>query len=180
MPATPLLRAGRLSLRPFAPAFLAPRYVAWLNDPEVVRYSEQRHRMHSLESCRAYVESFAGTPHHLWAIVANEPSLGHIGNLAATVDAPNAVADLAIVVGERAVWGRGYGAEAWQAACDWLLGDGGMRKVTAGTMAENKGMLAIMRKCGMVEEGRRRDQFLLEGHPVDAVEVALFREGRAS
>ncbi|HEY7608075.1 MAG TPA: GNAT family N-acetyltransferase [Alphaproteobacteria bacterium] len=174
MTALATLGTGGVTLEPFAERHLTPRYVAWLNDPEVVRYSEQRHRRHTLESCRAYCRSFAGTPHKFWAIIAAPH--GHVGNITATVDEPNRVADLAILVGERSVWGRGVGARAWTLALEWLLGPGGMRKVTAGTMAENMAMLAIMRKSGMAEEGRRRAQYLFDGRPVDAVLAARFAQ----
>jgi RimJ/RimL family protein N-acetyltransferase len=49
-----------------------------------------------------------------------------------------------------------------------------MRKVTAGTMAINEPMLRIMYASGMVEEGRRKRQFLVDGAEIDAVLVALF------
>jgi [ribosomal protein S5]-alanine N-acetyltransferase len=172
MIAAPVVDAAQVRLKPFAERHLTARYVAWLNDPEVVRYSEQRHRRHTLESCRAYRDSLAGTPHKFWAIEA--PTLGHVGNITATVDSANRVADLAILLGERAAWGCGVGTRAWALALEWLLGPGGMRKVTAGTMAENAAMLAIMKKSGMDEEGRRRGQFLLDGRPVDAVLMARF------
>ena len=67
---------------------------------------------------------------------------------------------------------HGIGTRAWTLAIDWLLGLGGMRKVTAGTMAGNEAMLALMRKSGMIEEGRRRGQFLLDGRAVDGVLTA--------
>lgn len=50
------------------------------------------------------------------------------------------------------------GTAAWRLAMDWLLGPAGMRNVTAGTIAENQSMLAVMRNVGMIEEGRRRAQ----------------------
>jgi RimJ/RimL family protein N-acetyltransferase len=174
MAKAPTLDTKRLTLVPFADAHLTERYVGWLNDPEVVRYSEQRHRRHTVESCRAFVRSFADGPSHLWAIVAKDKALGHIGNINSAVDAPNRVADVAILIGEKKAWGQGLGAEAWTAVVDYLLGPGGMRKVTAGTMAENEAMLKIMRKAGMIEEGLRRRQFILDGREVDIVLVALF------
>lgn len=173
MTPTPRLRGKRLALQPFKAKHLSAEYVSWLNDPEVVRFSEQRHKKHTLKSCRAYVASFAGTPHHLWAIVSEE--FGHIGNLAATVDPANRVADLAILIGKRECWSQGFGAEAWTVAMQWLLGKGGMRKVTAGTMANNRGMLSVMKKAGMREEGRRRKHFVQDGRAVDLVMVARFR-----
>jgi RimJ/RimL family protein N-acetyltransferase len=169
---SPLLRGRRIALEPFQDRHLSARYVGWLNDPEIVRFSEQRHKAHSLETCRAYASSYVGTHSHFWAIVAEE--YGHIGNLSAAVDQPNLVADLAILIGQRECWGQGLGTSAWTVAMEWLLADGGMRKVTAGTMATNRGMLSIMRKSGMIEEGRRVAQFLQDGAPVDLILMARF------
>ncbi len=177
MAKAPTLETKRLTLTAFADAHLTERYVAWLNDPEVVRYSEQRHRRHTLDSCRDFVRSFADGPSHLWAIVAKDRALGHIGNINSAVDAPNRTADVAILIGDRKAWGRGLGAEAWGAVVDFLLGAGGMRKVTAGAMAANAAMVKIMRNAGMTEEGRRRGQFLLDGRPVDVVLTARFAKG---
>jgi [ribosomal protein S5]-alanine N-acetyltransferase len=169
-----ILFAERLDLHPFNDSFLTNRYVGWLNDKVTTRYSEQRHRLHTLESCRAYAQSFVASTNFFWAVVAHDPALGHIGNITATVDAPNGVADLAIMIGDSSVRGRGFGLEAWQRACRFLLDDACMRKVTAGTMAINEPMLRIMYTSGMVEEGRRKRQFLVDGTEIDAVLVAVF------
>jgi ribosomal-protein-alanine N-acetyltransferase len=173
---TGALETPRLRVLPFGEEHLTERYVGWLNDPEVVRFSEQRHHVHTLESCRAYWRSFAGTPHHFWAVVARDPPLGHLGNLNAYVDDRNGVADVGILIGERAAWGRGFGLEAWTAVVDWLFAVRGVRKVTAGTVAPNRGMLRIMERAGMVEDGRRVRHLLVEGREVDVVHAALFRE----
>lgn len=173
---TPILHTKRLRLEPFSEDHLTDRYVAWLNDPEVVRYSEQRHRRHTKITCRTYLRSFQDSPNHFWAIIAPKESVAHIGNISAAVDRHNLVADLAIMIGEKLVWGKGYGAEAWVAVCRWLLIDGGLRKVTAGTMAANEGMLGLMQATDMRREGGRRRQFLLEGKEVDLVQAGLFRE----
>jgi [ribosomal protein S5]-alanine N-acetyltransferase len=169
-----ILTAERLELRPFNDSFLGEHYVGWLNDQQTVRYSEQRHHTHTIESCRAYAQSFAASPDYFWAIVADDASLGHIGNITATIDVANRVAELAILIGQPKARGQGYGLHAWQRACRFLLDDAGMRKVSAGTMEINEPMLKIMRASGMVEEGRRRRQFLVDGKAVDAVLMALF------
>lgn len=176
MAEAPAFETQRLRVIPFSEQHLTARYVDWLNDPEVVRYSDQRLRRHTLESCRRYWGEIEGSRSYFWAIVAKDERLGHIGNMTAYVDAEHLVADLAIVLGLRAVWARGYGSEAWVAACDYLLGDGGMRKVTAGALATNSAMLGVMRRAGMVPDGSRVRQRLFEGREVDLVHTALFRE----
>jgi RimJ/RimL family protein N-acetyltransferase len=178
MALAPTLETRRLRLVPFAETHLTARYVAWLNDPQVMRFSEQRHRQHTLATCASYWRSFTGSPNYLWAIELSGHDTRHIGNVNAYVDKRNRVAELGILIGEREQWGQGLGREAWAAACDFLLNTAHLRKVTASTLAENRSMLAIMRATGMVEDGRRSRHVLLDGHEVDLVHAALFREDR--
>lgn len=168
----PPLRTERLRLSPFEQKHLTKRYVSWLNDPEVVRYSEQRHRTHSISSCQDFVKRFDTGPNHFWAIEEAESGT-HIGNITTECDVPNSVADIQILLGDRTAWGRGYGAEAWAAVMRYLF-ETGYRKITAGTMSENHGMRRIMEKCGMAVEGVRKAQFLLNGQTVDLIHAAAF------
>lgn len=180
MSASPFLYGNKCRLEPFTEQHLSERYAGWLNSPEVVRYSEQRHKSHDLASCRDYAASFEGSPNFFWAIIATDATLGHIGNLNAYVDATNGVADVGILVGERRAWRQGFGIDAWLAACHYLLIDLGLRKITAGTLANNFPMLAVMKRSGMIEEGRRRGQVLWEGVAVDMIEAGLTREDLAA
>lgn len=170
------LETARCVLEPFSERHLTDRYVSWLNDPDVVRYSEQRHKRHDLTSCKAYMESFAGSPHYFIAIAAKDPSLGHIGNINVYVDENNGTADIGILLGHKKIWGCGYGAEAWEAVCRYLLLDRKFRKVTAGTSANNEGMRGIMRRCSMLDDGKRQRQLVIDGQEIDVVYGALFRE----
>ncbi|WNJ99130.1 GNAT family N-acetyltransferase [Thalassospiraceae bacterium LMO-JJ14] len=174
MTAPATLSTDRLTLRPFETAkHLTPAYVAWLNDAEVVRYSEQRHHTQTLESCRSFVESFTAGPGHLWAI--EQASDGqHIGNIHADIDTANALADVAILIGARSVWGQGYGLEAWNAVLNWLFDKAAVRKVVAGCMQSNAPMLRIMEQSGMAADGTRKAHYLLDGQPEDVIFYARF------
>jgi RimJ/RimL family protein N-acetyltransferase len=165
-------------ITPFTEAFLTERYVAWLNDPQVTRFSEQRHRTHTLETCRAYFESFRGTPHQFFAIVDRHGD--HIGNINAYVDAPNRTADVGILIGNPNLWGRGYGTAAWSQFCDHLLAGRGLRMITAGTAACNHGMRGIFRKTGMVPIGRKRGVLLIDATPTDMVFAAFTKPAAES
>jgi len=160
-----ILSTKRLSLRPLKKA--TPRQVQWLNDPMVTRYSEQRHHRHSLHSQLNYVTSFPGM---LWGIHLVDTG-EHIGNIGAMHDSPNNVADVGLMIGDQSCWGKGFGFEAWDAACTWLLSrDGGaIRKLEAGCMKVNEPMLRIIKKSRFVLEGERVNHFLVNGAPVTAV-----------
>ena len=165
--------AERIRLVPFCEEFLSGDYVAWLNDKELMRYSEQRHREHTLASCRAYLESFRGTPNYFWAVVRREDG-AHIGNLNVYVDVNNSTADMGLLIGRADAAGRGYGLEAWTVAMGFLIDELGLRKVTGGAMSDNKAMVKIMRRSGMEPDGVRKRQFLRRGGEVDAEYWCLF------
>jgi RimJ/RimL family protein N-acetyltransferase len=133
-----------------------PKMVEWLNDPDVTRYSEQRHQKHTVPFQRIYIGMMT-RPHKY-----------------AHVDPYNDVADVGIMIGEKSLWGKGYGAEAWQAFCDYLLGNG-IRKVECGCMNINFGMKHICRKTGMNYEGRRFAHFLVGEDTVDMLYFGRFR-----
>jgi ribosomal-protein-alanine N-acetyltransferase len=56
------------------------------------------------------------------------------------------------------------------------LADGGMRKVTAGTLDCNGAMLRLMEKSGMHHEGSRRRQEIVDGREHDILYFARFRD----
>ena len=170
---TTSISTERLVLRPLSKA--SPRQVAWLRDPEVVRYSEQRHRQHTLSTQLRYVLSFSGRS-CFWGIFRIDGG-DQIGNLTAAVDEPNNIADMGILIGETRAWGQGYGAEAWNAASAWLLhkDGGGVRKLEAGCMRDNAGMMRVMQKSKFTVEGERANHFLLNHNPVSAVLFARFK-----
>lgn len=164
---TPTISTARLTLRPLTK--VASRNIAWLRDPEVVRYSQQRHELHTLSTQMRYISAFTGRS-HLWAIVEVQTG-DHIGNLSATHDAPNDVTDVGIMIGETRSWGKGYAKEAWSQACLWLLdpGCGKVRKLEAGCARSNVAMMKIIQGSGFKQEGERLNHLLIDGAPTGMV-----------
>lgn len=170
------IRTKRLLIVPFNEKHLKQKYVAWLNDPELMRYSEQRHNKHDIESCRDYWQSFEGTPNYFWAIEEMEIGLGHVGDINAYVNEKNLFADIGILIGAKEAQNKHYGIEAWIGVCNFLFYTLHMRKITAGTLSENIPMLRIMNRAGMIEDGIRKRHYLFKGREVDVIHKALFRE----
>jgi ribosomal-protein-alanine N-acetyltransferase len=170
---------GGLLVSAFRDALLTERYVAWLNDPEVVRFSEQRHHTHTLDSCGRYLAGMRLSDGLFLSIEVLEGGLWHVGNISVAVDRPNSSADLSIMLGESKAWGRGYASVAWNAVIGYLLGKAGLRRVTAGTMEVNDPMIRLMRRSGMQVDGVRPRHFLWEGREVGLVTASRFRDPEA-
>lgn len=169
----PLLRSERLMVRPFRPTDITPEYLGWLNDPVVTRFSNQRFRRHDRASAEAFLAGFAGQPSRFLSVRLLADNRA-IGTMTAHISPHHGTADMGILLGARDVWGRGYGLECWSLLMGWLIGEAGIRKVTAGTTSVNHGMIQIMERSGMQHEATRRAQELIEGAPVDILYYARF------
>ena len=166
------LRGDKVRLDSFVDADLSDAYIGWLNDPEVTRFSNQRFRQHSRESCGAYLASFEGTPNDFLSVKTNDGKA--IGTMTIYRSVAHGTADVGIMIGDRNYWKGGYGQDAWNTLLDWLLSQGGVRKVTAGTLSCNRGMVRLMERSGMVLEGTRRAQEIVDGEPHDILLYAKF------
>jgi ribosomal-protein-alanine N-acetyltransferase len=133
--------------------------VKWLNDPEIVRYSEQRHKKHNIETQRSYLGRYQHR-HRKFREIHHGGEM--IGSITAYMDKNNSIANLGILIGDKSKWGKGFGTEAWKGFCNHLLAHG-TRKIEAGVMRKNMGMNMVCVNSGMVLEGRRMDHFEFEG-----------------
>lgn len=161
---TPILITKRLRLRPMGWA-AEKDYSRWLNDPEVVKFSEQRHREHDAMSCMAYISSFDHEKDHIWAIHICGENGKHIGNITAHRDIPNNTANLGILIGDKQEWGKGFGLEAWNAVIEWAEKIG-VRRIEAGCMSQNTGMTTICQRSGMKLDAVVPRHFLRDCDPV--------------
>ncbi len=176
MTRSPDIQTKRLLITPFREKHLTMRYVEWLNNPDLMKFSENRNNIHTLDSCRAYWQSFNGTPNFFWAIEEVAGDNGHIGNINAYINKNNLIADVGILIGLKEAQNKGYGIESWLGVCDFLFENAGIRKISAGTMSVNFPMLKLMRRTGMVDDGIRKKHYLFEGKEVDIIYMAFFKE----
>ena len=161
------------SLRVFNDSDITPTYIDWLNNPQVVRYSNQRFYKHTKETCHQYLASFCCTSNYFFAI-HEKLNKKVIGTLTIYQNVYHQVADIGIMIGDTKFWGRGMGLDAFSATVKFLDASGQIRKITAGTMAKNKAMLRIMELSGLELEAVRRDHELLDDEPVDVAYYARF------
>jgi|GEM_PF-1520170 len=173
MATCPELHSNTVCLKPFVEQHhLSDHYVSWLNDQATMAFSEQRHQVHTRYSCRQFHQSFASSPHQLWAIEAVS-SGEHIGNLTVSHDKNNRLADIGILIGAQSARGCGYGKTAWNLVLRYLKLNDDIYKVTGGCMRQNLPMVRIMESCGMTLDCIRENHFLANDIPVDIVYYSI-------
>jgi [ribosomal protein S5]-alanine N-acetyltransferase len=165
----------QIHLRPFQDSDITNHYVAWLNDNEVVKYSNQRFSTHTIETSKKYLDSFLNTD-NIYMAIEDLSTKELYGSITAYIESNHGTADIGILVGHKKSWGKGIGSEAWKLMMDFLLTQGGIRKVTGGTMSCNLGMIKIMKKNSMIHEATKKNHQLLDGEPVDIVYFYKFSD----
>lgn len=160
-------------LVPFSEKHLTENYVSWLNNPETVRYSRQRFNNHTIHSCREYFEGIKSAGNLLWAIEDKSDNLNHIGNISATIDRIDKVADIGIMIGNPSSFGKGHGFIAWRTVLNYLKSREDIHKITGGCMATNTAMIRIMEKSGMIREAVRPRHFIADNIRVDGIYYGL-------
>ncbi|MDC0038085.1 GNAT family N-acetyltransferase [Gammaproteobacteria bacterium] len=162
------IETKRLRIVPFEVCNITDRYVHWLNDPAVVKYSRQRRLNHTEASCLEYLEGYQKSE-NLFLAIYKKADIQHIGNITANFNDDQTVADLGILVGEKMQWCMGYGLEAWIGLRDYLFRERNVLRITAGTLECNRGMIAVAERSGMVQKGCSAGDDFIDGVMVDGI-----------
>ena len=161
-----MLRTARLHLVPYRASMVQSHHVAWLNNHENVKYSEQRHLTHTVESQHSYLNEFPPGS-YIWLIrslgtFAAPPT--DLGTITAYVDVPNKVANMGILI-DQEHRGQGAAKEAWLRVEEFLKTIG-IRKIECGCMSVNVGMAKLAQAVGLRVEGLRPEHFEWGGRRV--------------
>jgi RimJ/RimL family protein N-acetyltransferase len=165
-----------IQIVPFAKRHLNRNYLSWLNDIDVMRYSEQRHLFHTLESCIDYYEHQKKSDNLFLAIELLGKEERHVGNMGLTVNKQNNIVDLSIMIGDKSVWGTGVATRAWGLAIRVIFHNLNFRMITAGTMEVNESMIKLMKRSGMKIEGILPDRFIFEDSYVGLVVASVTKD----
>jgi RimJ/RimL family protein N-acetyltransferase len=174
--ASPCISGETIYLRELTTDDVSERYCAWLNDPDVNRYLETRFQPQTRERVLAYVAEQRASGTAVLLGIRRKADDCHLGNLRiGAIDRHHATATMALFIGEKDAWGRGYGTEAIRLATRYALGTLGLRKLTARCYATNFASIRAFERAGWVNEGRQRSQFISEGKVIDGVWLGFAR-----
>lgn len=148
-------------------------YVGWLQDPEVNRYMETRHKPHTMETVTAFVERVnSSDDEFLFGIYLQER---HIGNIkVGPIKNPHGIADVSFFIGDKSCWGMGCASDAIMTVSRFAAHTLNLRKLNAVAYSVNKGSIGALQTAGFVIEATRPNHYILDGKPADICELGLF------
>ena len=132
---------------------LATRYydamlmAKWLNDPEVVKWTRHVPGKATVEFEEQYIKDCDRKGETLRTIIYDGKSVGTIC-LSAPVEE---TANVSLMIGERAYWGKGIATEAIKQITDYAFRFTSIQELWAGAVAENVGSWCAFVKAGFHE-----------------------------
>ncbi len=148
----------------------AERLHRWETDAEIVAMMSDGYTPMTLDDARKEIERWTSAEQIAgrFAIRLAETSeyLGfvHLGE----IERDHGRCKLGYLIGEKALWGRGYATEAVRAVVGHAFGPLGLRRIQAGAYATNPASIRVLEKTGFRREGvlrssvRRGDVFIDE------------------
>jgi RimJ/RimL family protein N-acetyltransferase len=156
-----------------------PRYVAWLNDPEVTRYTGMESGEFTLESKQEWLAEISQPDHHarFWSVdAATDTGWRHIGHTAMYFRYDNRIGDISIVIGDKTAWGKGYGTAITREILRVGFEELGLQKIGLGVFTGNVYGIRCYENCGLRHEALRRRAHFKRGQWIDLIQMAVLRE----
>ena len=148
---------------------ISNKYLKWMNDLEVHKYTEQKYTKHSLINIRKFVkEKNKSKNEFLYGIFLKKNNLNiHIGNIKlGPINFIHKTGEISYFIGEKELWGKGYTTLAIKEIIK-IAKKKGLKKLKAGLYEMNIGSKKVLEKNGFKIEGKFKSELIFKNKRVD-------------
>lgn len=155
-----------------------PRFVEWLNDPEVIAGLSMTIPLSTSQE-DAWFDHLRDRPieeHPLGIEVQTPEGWVLIGNLGLmNIQWKDRLAEVGIFIGEKSYWNQGYGQEAMTLMLQHAFDTLGLNRVYLRVFETNPRAVRSYEKAGFVHEGRMRQAQFQNGRFIDVLLMSVLR-----
>ncbi len=144
-------------------------WYSWLNDSEVTIFQNKGIFPNSIEKQTQYFESLINNNHDIVLAIIEEETNKHIGCVGLhKIDWVHRSAELGIVIGDKDVWGRKYGKQAWNLITEYGFNVLNLHRIFAIIIEGNIASQKSAESAGFELEGKLRDYLFKDGKYLNA------------
>ena len=150
------------------------KYVNWMNDYEVVKFTEQHSFTHSKEMVNEFVtKKFNSEYDFLFGIYFNN---NHIGNIKlGPINTNNLVSDISYFIGDKKLWGKGIASKALMSVIHFAFNTLKLEKINAGYYQEAVASEKLLSKCGFKFESIIKPDLTSSNPKKNSIRVVINR-----
>ncbi len=169
------LTGPRVTLRILDDSHANERYASWLNDPEVNKFLATKSA--TIPELREYIAKKHGQKDALFFGVFLKENDLFIGTVKLEpIEPDHRRATIAVMIGDKEYWGKGFAAEAMGLLCDWCFDELGLEEMNLGVIAKNTAAIRAYEKLGFTETKRDTNYIQYGDEMHDQVWMALTRK----
>lgn len=150
-------------------------WYGWFNSEEATEFVQQRYFPNTLQKQLEFYRSGianSSTKIQLGIVPNGMNTIVGVVSLSG-IDFLNRKAEFGIMIGDNAARGKGYGTEACRLIVKHAFERLSLNKIYLGVHAEHTAAIRSYEKVGFVQEGRLREDILMNGRYVDTVIMSL-------
>ena len=156
-----ILKGTKVILRPLILKD-APRFVKWLSDPEVNKFTTRQKIKLSTEI--AWIKSLPKAEGAVYFAMDTLEGV-HIGSVGLQkIFKLDSLASIDILIADKNYWGRGYGYDAMKTVMDYGFKKLRLRKLELKAFSYNIRAIKLYKKLGFRIEGKRLKSIFYGGH----------------
>lgn len=166
------LKGERVGLRPPRKESIHA-YLAWMNDLDILQYI-LRVRPMSLAEEEEWFANLSKRPDDVVFEIASVEAGAPVGSCGLhRISSSNRSAELGIVIGDKSLWGKGYGREAMGLLCRYGFDVLNLNRIGLSVYEYNARGIRCYERLGFKHEGRRRAARFWNGKYWDILEMGL-------
>jgi len=148
----------------------------WSNDPEIRRLTGEVTSMSQVDADKFLERAYSDNTREWFVIVIkeNDRVIGEAGLL--RMFHAWRTTDISIIIGEKDVWGKGYGTEAILLLIDYAFRRLNFHRVAIGVVGFNEKAIRFWEKIGFKKEGIQRDGYSYNHKYYDFVMMSILED----
>ena len=143
------------------------KYQKWMNDIEVHKYTEQKHKKRSLKDVKHFVIQKNKSKNEFLYGIFLKKTKSHIGNIKlGLINFEHKFAEISYFLGEKELWGKGYITKAIKEIIK-IARKKKLKKLKAGSYKMNFGSKKVLEKNGFIKEGVLKSEIIYKNKRYD-------------
>lgn len=172
------LSGEKIYLRILSSEDVSAAYVSWMNDYDIVKYTESRFSPQNRESIKQFVTNANNANNTLFGIFSNDNKT-HIGNIKlGPINWIHRYADIGIIIGNKEYWGKGVATEAINLVVEYAFNQLNLHKLISGAYQYNTGSVKAFKKNGFLEYYIEKEKYFFEGNYIDCIHMEKINDKR--
>lgn len=161
----------QITLRPISIMQVSQRYVDWMNEYEIVKFTESRFNIHTLDSIFEWVKKTELDDSEISFAIFDKQKEKHIGNIKlGSINWNHLYADLGLIIGDREYWSQGVGSCSIGLVTNYAFRELKLHMILAGIYQNNIGSIKAFEANDFMKMATIKGKYCFENNYINVLE----------